>query len=437
MNNYKQIRNKFLSFIFLLTLIITNFKTINVSAATAPPQLNSEGVVLLDADSGEVLYSKNENTKYFPASTTKVLTALVVLENTNLDDKVTIGNKPPLADGTSIGLKEGEIYTVNELLLGLLLESGNDCAEALAEHVAGSNENFAKLMNERAKKLGANDSNFKNPSGLPDEEHVTTPKDLALIMREAIQNKDFVKICSTTTYNFSASNIDGQVRTVTNHNYILLPNSRYYYPYSVASKKGYTIAAKFTNVISAQKDGHTLVASFLRGENIDRVYSDVHSLFDYGFENFKRVKLYSEGDEIGSVTLEDNTEVPLVASKDIYYTTSASSVNNVLPSLNYDNPTNLDKLDFKKGDTLATAKVYVNDKEISSLDLVSGITHEYSPKVINTENLDKNKTYIAVLIGIAILFICYIRVRYLKMKRRRNHQNRLRQIANKQNTQFR
>ncbi|WP_322388531.1 D-alanyl-D-alanine carboxypeptidase family protein, partial [Clostridium perfringens] len=126
-------------------MVVTSIFT-TTAKATELPTVYSEGAVLMDGKTGTVIYSKNEHTQYEPASTTKVMTALIVLENTKLTDKVTIGEKPTLVDGSKIGIAKGEVYTVEELLLGLLLESGNDCAEALAEHVAGSNEAFAKLM---------------------------------------------------------------------------------------------------------------------------------------------------------------------------------------------------------------------------------------------------------------------------------------------------
>ena len=206
--------------IFLFILIFINCFSINAYAGT-PPALNAEGVSIINSNTGQIVYSKNGDSKYFPASTTKVLTALIVIEHCDLDEKVKVGHNPPNADGTSVGIRSGEEYTVRELLCGLILESGNDCACALAEHVSGSNENFAKLMNEKAKELGATHSNFKNPSGLPDEEHYTTPNDLAKIMNACIKNKTFEDICRTTSLKLTASNIDGNSLNISNHNYIL------------------------------------------------------------------------------------------------------------------------------------------------------------------------------------------------------------------------
>ncbi|MCI6188982.1 MAG: D-alanyl-D-alanine carboxypeptidase [Clostridium sp.] len=393
--------------ILLVMLFLTNFNYKTVYAETNPPDLNSKGVVLMDATTGEVLYSKEENTHYYPASTTKVLTALVVLENVkNLDEKVTVGKNPPFADGTKIGLREGDTFTVRELLTILLLASDNVAAETLAEYVSGSCEKFAKLMNEKAKSIGAVNSNFKNPSGLPDEEHITTPKDLAIIMKEAIKNQDFIKI-SNENYIELHSVIDDSILATSNHNYMLLPDSSYYYENSIAAKKGYTIAAGFTNVAAAEKDGLTLVASFLSGEDINQVYDDVKKIFDYGFENFKRVKLYTQGDEVGSFTLEDGTKVPLLIANDVYHTLKNDE--NLDSKLEFTNPKGYDKKSFKRGEMLTKAKVIVNGEEVENIDLASGISRDYKSSIeIFSKSASSLTFYIKIIVAIIIIIFIYL-----------------------------
>ena len=395
------------SAILLVMLFLTNFNYKTVYAETNPPDLNSKGVVLMDATTGEVLYSKEENTHYYPASTTKVLTALVVLENVkNLDEKVTVGKNPPFADGTKIGLREGDTFTVRELLTILLLASDNVAAETLAEYVSGSCEKFAKLMNEKAKSIGAVNSNFKNPSGLPDEEHITTPKDLAIIMKEAIKNQDFIKI-SNENYIELHSVIDDSILATSNHNYMLLPDSSYYYENSIAAKKGYTIAAGFTNVAAAEKDGLTLVASFLSGEDINQVYDDVKKIFDYGFENFKRVKLYTQGDEVGSFTLEDGTKVPLLIANDVYHTLKNDE--NLDSKLEFTNPKGYDKKSFKRGEMLTKAKVIVNGEEVENIDLASGISRDYKSSIeIFSKSASSLTFYIKIIVAIIIIIFIYL-----------------------------
>ncbi|MBA9017318.1 D-alanyl-D-alanine carboxypeptidase [Clostridium beijerinckii] len=152
----------------ILFLFLFCFTYTSVQAETQPPQINAEGCALIDASTGQVLYGKNEEKVLEPASTTKVMTAIITLEKCKLDDEVTVQEDFTKIDGTAVGLLKGDVVTVRDLLLGLLLESGNDCANALADHISGSTEAFSKLMNEKAKELGALHTNFKNPSGLPD-----------------------------------------------------------------------------------------------------------------------------------------------------------------------------------------------------------------------------------------------------------------------------
>ena len=423
---------------FILTLLISiifiySFST-TVSADGAPP-LSTEGVVIINSNTGQVVYEKNPDTKYFPASTTKILTALIVLENCNLDEKVTVGEKPPFADGSSVGLRTGEVYTVKEILTGLLLESGNDCAEVLAEHVSGSVEKFAELMNTRAKEIGATNSNFKNPSGLPDEEHYTTARDLALLMNEAIKNPTFVEITRTRTFNMQPSTIDGFVRIVNNGNKILFPEySNYYYEYSVASKKGYTTVAGFTNIISCSKDGATYVGSFLKGENINNVYSDVKTVFNYVFNNFKENKIYTEGEQVGSFDIDDKTSVPLLIESDISYILENNSTSTINKEIKFDPPTNLNKQSFKRGDVLTTGKVYVNNKEYCTVNLVSGINRTYSPekKEVSSGFFQDNKFVLGVFGAIILLLIIrIINVRNRKIRRRKAYIEKKKKYQNK------
>lgn len=418
---------KLLAFSLISILMIINIFPQSALAANEPPSLNSEGAALLDANTGQVVYGKNADTRYFPASTTKILTALIVIEKCNLDETVKIGKNPPFADGTSIGLREGEVYTVKELLTGLLLESGNDCACALAEHVSGSNEEFAKLMNARAKELGATNSNFKNPSGLPDDEHYTTPKDLALIMRACNNNPQFVAISRTKALDFQASTIDGYIRKTTNHNLILFPESNYYYKYSVASKKGYTTVAQFTNVISATKNGKTYIASFLKGEGMTQVYRDVALLFNYGFDCFEDRKICSEGEEVGSFTLDDGTTIPLLAEEDVYYTVPIGSSKVLDSSVKVDTPSDYNEKSIQRGDVITTGNVIVENNTLKKINLVSGVNRVYEDKLINSNSFIDNNKY---TLGVTFAVILMLAVRIFNVKRRKAKYLKKRQASN-------
>ncbi|GAA0084252.1 D-alanyl-D-alanine carboxypeptidase family protein [Clostridium sp. CTA-7] len=409
---------KFMRKIFLSTIVVTNVFTTTVKA-TELPTVYSEGAVLMDGKTGTVIYSKNEHTQYEPASTTKVMTALIVLENTKLTDKVTIGEKPTLVDGSKIGIAKGEVYTVEELLLGLLLESGNDCAEALAEHVAGSNEAFAKLMNDKAKELGALDTNFKNPSGLHEEGHLTTAYDLALIMRAASQNEDYVRISRTDSHKYVNHPFsDGSEKWATNRNQLFNEYSPYFYQYAYTGKNGYTPEANHTYTASALKDGQLLVTALLNATDKDNFYTNIGPLFNYGFDNFETIKLISKNDVLSKYKINDDLTIPLVAKDELYYTKSKLEKTPTY-SIDYANK-DISKKDISNGDTLFKAKVNVDGKTVSSIDLVSGCDRKYDLKAKITESFSSlfNQSNISVILVSIVILIILIRYIYLSIKRR-------------------
>lgn len=212
----------------------------------------SKSEIVIDADSGRVLYGKNIHEKSLIASTTKILTALVVLNNASLSDKVNIGDEVLDAYGSAIYIKPGETYTVQDLLYGLLLRSGNDAALSLAVHTAGSLEGFTLLMNETAASIGMSDSIFNNPHGLDEQtENKSSVYDMALLMREAMKNSDFRSITSAKKYTFKSN---GRYYEWYNKNKLLSE-----YKYATGGKIGYTKRARHTFVSSASKDGKNLI----------------------------------------------------------------------------------------------------------------------------------------------------------------------------------
>lgn len=413
-----------------LSLVVGLTPNIKTNASTLPPQLNAEGAILIEASTGKVLYSKNGEKQFFPASTTKMLTAIIVLENSKLDEKVTISWDAAAAEGSSIGLREGEVFTVENLLEGLLLMSGNDCAYALAEHVGGTIENFSKMMNKKAKELGATNSNFKNPSGLPDPEHLTTPRDLALIMAEGLKHPDIIKIGQKVVSTLPPSNIDGHELNLANHNYLVNKNSRYYYPYAVAGKNGYTIEASHTFTISAQKDGQTLVAAFLKASDRNQNYLDMATLFDYGFNNFKTTKLYSKGDKISSVEVEEGIKIPLLASKDIYYT-HENSKSNFSKEVVLSNNIDLTRQSIEKGQFVSTAKVTVDGEEIATLDLISGANRPFDKNLALKYTLLDYKYAIIFFVLFVIALILFTIRTYNLRKRKSNFKKKYHHIIHR------
>ena len=290
-------KKKILCFFLCIALMTGLFPVSAAFAAADWPtdvSISADGGILMDAGSGAILYEKNSREAYYPASITKILTALVILENCDLDETVTFSNEAvnTLEPGASIlGARAGDQLSVRECLYALLLQSANEVANALAEHCSGSIDAFAELMNEKARSLGCTSSNFANPSGLNDENHYTSAYDMALISQAAFSNPTFVEIDSTTYYDVPAGKLkqypDGWRYYA--HHRMLKKNDSLYYDGVVGGKTGYTSLAGNTLVTCAERDGLKLIAVVLNGHQTH--YSDTKALFDFGFRNFKSVSV--------------------------------------------------------------------------------------------------------------------------------------------------
>ena len=253
------------------------------SVAVEKPTVQSEGAVLLNANTGEILFEKNGNTRFYPASITKLMTALLTVENCSLSDTVTFSKTATtnLESGAgTLNLTEGDQLTVEQCLYGLLLKSANEIANGLAEHISGSVSSFADKMNARAKELGCTDTHFANPNGLNNTEHYTTPRDMAIIARAAFQNPTVAKVASTLSYEFPATK-KASARTITMGHKMLYPNDSRYYDGIVAGKTGYTSKAGNTLATCAERDGLRLIAIIMKSSQTH--YEDTKALLDYGF----------------------------------------------------------------------------------------------------------------------------------------------------------
>lgn len=256
------------------------------AANLTEPVVVAEGAILMDAATGQVLYGKNQDQQFYPASITKVMTALLVLENCSLDETVTFSATATtnLESGSvSLGITAGDQLTVEQCLYGLLLKSANEIGNGLAEHVSGSISGFAERMNARAKELGCLNTNFANPHGLNNSSHKTTPYDMALILRAALQNENFRKIDTTLTYNFPAMK-NAQARTITMGHKMMYPSDSRYYEGIIGGKTGYTSLAGNTLVTGVERNGVRLIAVVMKSSGTH--YTDTKALLDYGFENY-------------------------------------------------------------------------------------------------------------------------------------------------------
>ena len=254
-----------------------------------------ESAVVMDVNTGTVLYEQNGDVKHYPASITKILTALVALENTNLNDEVVFSSDAVYkneGDSSHIARDLGEKMTMEECLYGMMLESANECAYAIAEFTAAKNgggeyQDFIKMMNDKAKELGCKNTHFNNANGLPDEEHYTTAYDMALISSAAYRNDTFAKITGTKSYKIPPTNKHSESTLLNNHHAMLnyYQTSKHLYDYCVGGKTGYTTVANSTLVTYAKKDDMTLVCVIMNANSPDH-YLDTRSLMDYCFDNF-------------------------------------------------------------------------------------------------------------------------------------------------------
>lgn len=256
---------------------------IEIAVTQKSPVVQAQGAALYNASTGKFLFGKEAETKFYPASITKIMTALLVLENTSLDDTVTFNEsavKNLESGSVTLNLTAGDKLTVRQCLYALMLKSANEVANGLAEHVSGSVGAFTVKMNERAKALGCTNTNFVNPNGLNNSNHYTTPRDMALIAAEAFKNENLCKITSTVSYQIPATKLSG-ARTVTMGHKMINPAGAQYYPGIVGGKTGYTSLAGNTLVTCAERDGVRLVAVVMKSKQTH--YNDTKALLDYGF----------------------------------------------------------------------------------------------------------------------------------------------------------
>lgn len=301
----------------------------------------------MEVSSGRILFERNADKKLPMASTTKILTAIIIIEDCELEELVEIPAEGAGIEGSSVYLRAGENYSVKQLLYGLMLRSGNDCAVTLALHHSGSIEKFAEVMNERARSWGANSSNFVNPHGLPDENHYTTANDLACIAARAMKNEVFKEIVSTKFYDENAWQ---------NKNKML-----YSYDGANGVKTGYTIKAGRCLVTGAYRNGMQLVCVVL---NSPEMYERSAELLDNAFSSYGMKKLYSAEQEFILPTDVENKTCVLKTDKDFYYPLTK----NETPKIEYELPKNV-RLPVKQGENKGKVNIYLQNQLIFSENL--------------------------------------------------------------------
>ena len=333
--------------LLLLGLFPSQARAVGTSAASA---------ILVDADSGRVLYEQNADAKMLIASTTKILTALVAIREGDLSQVVTVKREATLTEGSSMYLKEGEQLTLEALLYGLLLCSGNDAAVAIADAVGGSQAGFVKLMNETARELGMEHSSFANPNGLDDEDHYSTARDMAKLACAAVNNETLMRIASTRTVTIGG-------RTMTNHNKLLS-----YMDGCIGLKTGYTKAAGRTLVSCAERNGQRLVAVTLQDGND---WADHQALYEYGFAAYPARRAAVLGQEIGRAPVQGGQcdTVSLVAAASFSWPVAAGE--RLETRIDLDEPL---AAPVKAGTQVGEAVFLLDGAEVGRVDLLCGET---------------------------------------------------------------
>lgn len=389
--------------IFVLIGNIGTFGTYVLANNTnSGPDINAESALLIDNKTNKVLYSKDMNRKMFPASTTKILTAILVLENHSLDEKVTASYNAVMtipSGYSTASIQIDEVLTVEQLLELLLVHSANDAANVLAEYTGGSIDSFVAMMNTKINELGLSDTHFTNPYGLQDNNHYTTAHDLAIIMQYCLKNDDFRKIAGQASCAISSTN-KSEPRKYSSTNELLIAGNPNYYPNLIAGKTGYTSEAGECLVSAAYNDNLELVGVILNSNNR---FKDTRSLYNYGYTNFSIKNIVNEKDIITNVEVKNATKdtknLNLLVSEDIpVLANNSDDLSKIEPQITLNSDI---KAPIEDGQVLGKVSYSVN-----------GIT--YSTDLIAANNVEKSNFVLYCLYGLGILILILIIYKIIK-----------------------
>lgn len=411
-------------FFIVILLIITlfNLYTLSFADSTIPNpdfQIYSSGSVLMDASTGKVLIQKDMNKQLYPASTTKILTAIIAIEKLDLSSTLTASRSAVMAipsGYSNAGIKVGESLNVNDLLEMFLIHSANEVGYIFAEEISGNIENFANLMNQKATELGCINTHFTNPSGIHDINHYSTAYDMALIARYCMKNETFRNIVNKKSCKFSATDLYPEERYFKNTNSLLDPSNRYYYEYAIGIKTGFTTQAKNCLIAGAQKNGIELIAVMLGAEATENGqsgrYIDAKNLFDFGFENYKVKQFLQEGTKIAEIKIKNATKetqtLNLLAKTSLSATFESSfNISSLNPSIK-----------IEENITAPIAK----DKILGKISYdIDGITYE-TDLIAENDVIKSNilETIIQILSAIIILILIAEFFSHTKKKKNNN-----------------
>lgn len=375
---------KLLIFLLIISLLpITNLQAIENDITP-----NASGAILIDADSKQILYDKNADKKLFPASTTKIMTMIIMFEAINnnkisFDDQVTTSKYAASMGGSQVYLEEGESMSLEDMFKSIAIASANDASVAVSEYIAGSTNKFVEMMNQKAKELNLKNTHFENVTGLHDNNHYTCPYDLAMMASYLIKIGGDKLLSVTSLY-------DSYIREDTKQSFWLVNTNKLLKLYDGVDglKTGYTKEAGYCLVTTAKRDGQRLVSVVMKESEPKTRNEEMCNLLDYGFNNYKREIIYKKDSVIEKHVVDkmDNLTINVVCKEDIAYIKAKANDQKYTTKIVYKD--NL--LPVKKGDIVATLTVLCDGKEITSYNLYSDNDVEkatYFSKLIKTFKL--------------------------------------------------
>lgn len=360
---------KRLSRVIALIILILN---ISISFSFAANTANSaKSAIVIEVKTGRILYEKNAYNKMPMASTTKIMTALVALENGHYKDPVQVTAESANIEGSSIYLKEGEILSLRDLLYGLMLCSGNDAANAIAKHVSGSEEKFVEKMNEKSKNLGLKDTNFTNPHGLDNSNHYTTAYDLAMIAKAAMENRQFKNIVKTKLW-VAEREGEGAFKYFYNKNKVLSQ-----YKYGTGIKIGYTKISGRCLVASSEKDGMELICVVLNDPNW---FNDSYNLMNAAFENYYYIKVIEQNQVFKNMPVMNGTvdTTRIIAEKEMMIPLKREEMKNISMTCSMKETITAPII---RGQKVGHVKVYLDNVLLDSIDIVTREDIDYSKQL--------------------------------------------------------
>ena len=415
-----KIKKIILSIIVLFILSLTIFCNCSFSASI---EIYSEAAILIEKNTGKVLYSKNANQKMYPASTTKILTAILAIETFSLDEKLIASHDAVLSipsGYSNAAIQIGESLTVRELLEVFLVHSANEAGFILGENISGSFSEFANLMNQKAKEIGCENTNFTNPSGLHDENHYSTAYDLALIAKYCMQNETFREIVSMSSCTIQATD-KYEERYFKNTNEMLNSKSQYYNENIIGIKTGYTSQAKNCLISAYQKDDIEFISVVLGApasvgdKGTSGKYTDTQTLFDYGMANYSYKNIASVNQIITQINIEnasnDTKTLDLILEKDIYaFVNNSTIIEDIKPEINLNSE--------------LQAPIEANEIMGTVTYNIDGLT--YSSNLLAKNEVTASKSFenlLKILFGLVILIIVF-ELMYSKKNKKKKRNNK-------------